>query len=75
MLGQRGGDAQRQPRVLVGAVGVAQVLAEVAVADDRVALVGERGVERVLRAAGEVGDPGALGQRREQHAVVRPGPC
>ena len=27
MLGQRGGDAQGQARVLVGAVGVAQVLA------------------------------------------------
>ena len=70
MLREGRGHAQGQTGVLVGAVGVAQVLAEVAVADHRVALVGERGVERVLGAAGELGDPGALGQRRDQHAVV-----
>ena len=70
MLGQRDRDAQRQVRVLVGAVGVAQVLAGVAVADHGVPVARERGVERVLRAARQVGDAAPLGEHRDEHAVV-----
>ena len=70
MIRERPGHAQRQPGVAVGAVGVAQVLAWLAVADHRVPVAGERRVERVLGALGDVRDAPALGQRDDQDAVV-----
>ena len=72
MLGQRAGDAQRQAGVLVGAVGVAQVLAEVAVADDRVASSAKAASSASCARRARSAMPRALASSAdEQHAVVR----
>ena len=73
VLGQRAGDAQRQPGVLVGAVGVAQVLVRLAVAESIRAGRRRRtpGRVRPARAARSPRAAGALHvSADDQHAVV-----